>query len=49
MVVRLSNMTVIPEVPILEGEGVLKDWKRHTDPAGKVFWKNERTGKMTRT
>jgi hypothetical protein len=46
---RVSNMTVIPEVPIIELEEDLKDWKRHTDPEGKVFWKNERTGKMTRT
>ncbi|MFO0004400.1 MAG: hypothetical protein ACK559_25060, partial [bacterium] len=48
-VMRVSSMTVIPEVPIIELEEDLKDWKRHTDPEGKVFWKNERTGKKTRT
>ena len=45
-VMRDSNMNVIPEVPVA-GED-LKDWKRHEDPESTAFWKNERTGKMTR-
>ena len=48
-VMRVTNMTTIPEVPLEEGPEELKDWKRQAGPEGKIFWKSERTGKMLRT